>query len=53
MSEKDFLAYKLDLESRLVFAYSAYYNNLAPNEQKALEQAQKTGLLAIMLTRKL
>lgn len=41
MSEKDFLAYKLDLESRLVFAYSAYYNNLASNEQKALEQAQK------------
>lgn len=44
MTEEEFLQCKVELESRLVYAYSTYYNNLPDTERKALEEAQKAWL---------
>lgn len=44
MTEEEFLTYKTNLESRLVFAYSIYYNSLNAPEQAALEASQKAWL---------
>lgn len=41
MSETEFLEYKVDMEMRLVYAYSAYYNSLQDDaEKELLERAQ-------------
>lgn len=41
MTEEEFLECKTELESRLVFAYSAYFNSLPEPERKELEKTQK------------
>lgn len=41
MTEEEFLQHKAALESRLVFAYSTYYNRLQSSEKKLLEETQK------------
>lgn len=40
MTEEEFLQHKTDLEARLIFAYSAYYQSLPSQEQKALQESQ-------------
>lgn len=40
MTEEEFLQHKTDLEARLIFAYSAYYQSLPSPEQEALKESQ-------------
>lgn len=41
MTEEEFLTCKIELETRLVFAYSTYYNSLKGAEREVLEETQK------------
>lgn len=44
MTEEEFLKCKTELEARLLFAYSTYYNSLPAAERDALKEAQKAWL---------